>query len=73
VKRVKPTYNGRNKEKRPRKRWRDKVEWGLNIMINTGRQWPATVLNGGRVYWKLGPQGTVVFNNNSNKGTIHND
>jgi len=43
---------GTRKRKRPCKRWRDEVEEGLNIVIKKGRQWPETVLNGGRVYWK---------------------
>ena len=43
------TTEGTRKRKRPRKRWRDEVEEGLNIMIKKGRQWPESVLNGGRV------------------------
>jgi hypothetical protein len=45
------TTEGKRKRKRPRKRWRDEVEEGLN-MTKKGRQWSETVLSAGRVYWK---------------------
>jgi hypothetical protein len=50
---IQQPMQGKGKRGRPRKIWRVKVEEYLNIMgRKTGRQWPETVGNGGRLYWK---------------------
>jgi hypothetical protein len=48
------TMKGTRKRRRPRKRWRDKVEQDLNYGTKnkTGRQWREIVGNGLRLYGK---------------------
>jgi hypothetical protein len=44
---------GTKKRRRPRSRWSDEAEGGLNIMgIKTGIKRPETFGNGGHLFWK---------------------